>query len=165
MKKTLCFPLYVAIAAILFGSCATNNQVSDSAKAAQIEQLITIKHFTFVAEQALPSGGRSINLTSRYDLSINGDTLISFLPYYGRAFTAPIGRTGSGLQFTATEATIDTEKTRNGGYEMRILPNVQEVNQFALSISNNGSASLRVRSNNRDPITFYGYITSQSGKK
>ncbi len=46
----------------------------------------------------MPMRGRSIPLTSSYSLTIRNDSVISYLPYYGRAYSIPYGG-GDGLNF------------------------------------------------------------------
>ena len=60
-------------------------------KANEVKELIDSKRFTIDVNRAIPMGGRSLNLTSPYSLEMRGDSVISYLPYFGRAYSAPYG--------------------------------------------------------------------------
>jgi hypothetical protein len=97
-------------------------------------------------------------LTSEYDLKVNGDSLTAYLPYFGRAYVAPIDPAKGGIQFTSEQSNY-TLKMKKNSFEITIVPkNIQEVRQLFLSVSSNGNARLQVISNTRDPISFNGYV-------
>jgi hypothetical protein len=125
---------------------------------ASLQKMINAKHFVFKAQTVLPLRGSTRNLTSDYDLRFSGDSLISYLPYFGRAYSAPLDPNESGLQFTSTDFTYNVQKKKKG-WDITILPkDTRDVRQMFLSISNSGYARLQVTSNSRDGIAFNGYI-------
>jgi len=65
------------------------NSHAQSLDQAAVKDLITSRNFVFKAQTALPLGGQARQLTSDYDLRVYGDSLIAYLPYFGRAYTAP----------------------------------------------------------------------------
>lgn len=71
-------------------------------KYSEVQNFINSKNYVFVAQTAFPIGGRAINLTSPYDIRVSGDTVASNLPYFGRAFVAPINSLEGGIHFTST---------------------------------------------------------------
>jgi hypothetical protein len=136
---------------------------AQASKETTLQQAIQSKHFIFKAQSAFPMRGGMRQLTSEYDLKVNGDTLTAYLPYFGRAYIAPIDPTKGGIQFTSTqnEYTLQTKKKNS---EITIVPkNIQDVHKLFLNISSHGNASLQVISNNRDPITFNGYVEAIKG--
>ena len=60
--------------------------------------------------QTMPIRGRNITLSTPYPLEIRNDSVFSYLPYYGRAYSVPYGG-GSGLIFNAPlkEYTMDLD--------------------------------------------------------
>ena len=123
-----------------------------------LQQAIQSKHFIFKAQSAFPMRGGMRQLTSEYDLKVNGDTLIAYLPYFGRAYIAPIDPGKGGIQFTSWENDY-TSRMKKSNWEITMIPkNIQEARQLFLSISSNGNARLQVISNTRDPISFNGYV-------
>jgi hypothetical protein len=136
-------------------------------KQVAVEKMITARNFVFKAQTVLPASP-TINrqLTSDYDVKVSPDTVISFLPYFGRAFTAPMDPTKGGIQFTSTKFEYTQTARKRGGWDIAIKPqDTQDARLLSFSISENGYASLQVISNNRQPITFSGYITEKKTKK
>jgi hypothetical protein len=130
-----------------------------SAQHTDLSQSLHDREFTFHARTAQPARGQNIQLTSYYDLRIHGDSLVAYLPYYGRAYTAPIGNNEGGIQFTSTNFSIKTKDRRKGGWEIDILPKGQDVREMILTVSENGYSNLSVTSSSRDFISFYGDVT------
>ena len=102
----------------------------------------------------------SINLTgSNYDVRISRDSLIAYLPYYGRAYSAPIGLDEAGYKFTSTKFSLETTMRKKGGWQITINPkDTKDSVRMYFSISVNGYASLTISSNNKQSITYNGYL-------
>lgn len=132
---------------------------SGSSSDPAIGRMIKNKEYTFIARTVLPTGGRVIQLTSSYDMRVSKDSVIAFLPYFGRTYTAPIGTTNPGVQFTSTDFTYNVKERKRGGWQISIRPkDIQDIQQVNLTVSEGGSASLQVTSNNRQPISYNGVI-------
>ena len=124
-----------------------------------IKQSIEAKRFVFTAQSASPMGGGTRQLTSGWDLTMAGDSLISYLPYFGRAF-GPVNPGQGGLNFTSTGFEYSSTPGRKGGWDIIIRPtDNRDVRQFNLSVSESGYGTLQVLSNNRQPISFYGSLS------
>ena len=129
----------------------------------EIANLIQSKSFVFVANTAFPLGGRTINLTSLYNVRLSADTVVSDLPYFGRAFVAPINPSEGGIHFTSTKFSYDIKERKKGGWNITILPNdTKDVRQMYMTVSEEGYASLQVTSNNRQNISYSGYIRARN---
>ncbi len=134
-----------------------NLRVSAQTKVNQ--PLIDSKNFVFVAETALSQGGPSRPLTSLYDLVIRPDSLISDLPFFGRAYSAPINATDGGIHFTSVKFSYVPVKKKKGRFEITIKPtDVSSIVSMQLTAFENGRATLQVTSLNRSTMSFYGYI-------
>ncbi|WP_421942331.1 DUF4251 domain-containing protein [Pedobacter sp.] len=146
-------------------------------------RIVKDKTYTFVANTAIPmsntdinkvlnmmpgaQGGGSINLTgSQYDVRITPDSVIAYLPYYGRAFNAPMNPSEGGIKFTSKDFTYKESKNKRGNYTIQI--NTKDTKQdnynLTLSISTTGYASLTASSNNKQPIMFNGYLQEPKKK-
>ena len=131
-----------------------NGQETD---VAVLQQMFDTKNFIFKAETVNPQSGRTRQLTQEYDLTISRDKIICFLPYYGRAFSAPVSSEG-GIKFTSIDFSYDVKKVKKG-WEITIVPKeVTDVHQMYLTAFSNGRATLQVTSNNRQNISFNGYV-------
>lgn len=134
-------------------------------KTASIENFVSSSDFEFVAEYVIPTGGSTIYLTSRYDMQVAKDSLSTMLPYFGRAYVAPMNPSEGGIQFTSTDFTYSVEERKRGGWNITILPkDTRDVRQLYLNVSENGKATLQVVSNNRQSIAYSGYIRERKHK-
>jgi len=98
----------VMLMAIGLGLATVSNaQNSKKEKAARQEQeiknLIDSQKYVFKAQMVYPLGGRSRNLTSDYDLRVTKESVVSYLPYFGRAYSATPGSSSGGIEFTSKE--------------------------------------------------------------
>lgn len=162
MKKVF----YFLFAVILFVNGYTipcNAQNKKTAKiekynklAKQVKDSINNRHFTVNVNMAYPQSHRAINLTSMYSVRISGDSIISYLPYYGRAYNVPYGG-GKALNFTGK--IYNYTAVRNKKNMTRITLNVktdEDTYKYSLEIFDNGSTSIDVSSNQRQYISFSG---------
>ena len=125
-----------------------------------VKTSVESKQFIFHAQTALPTSGRSRQLTSEYTLRIFPDSLISYLPFYGRAYSVPYGSSDGGFNFTSTKFEYTATPGRKKGWDISIKPkDVTDFREFSLSLSDNGYGTLQALTNNRQPISFTGYIT------
>lgn len=142
---------------LLTGTVLVQAQQNDPAAT---RAMVEAKNYTFKAQQVYPQSGRNLTLTSEYDVAIRPDSVISFLPYFGRAFTAPINPAEGGIKFTSTDFEYTIEKSKKRSWDIFIKPrDASDVQQMNLTIFDNGNATLQVTSLNRQGITFRGYVT------
>lgn len=162
--------ILILLLVVAVGSPFANAQISKSdkkaAKEAAIKKSIEARHYTFDANYVLPQRGGGHVLTSEYDLRVTRDSVISFLPFFGRLyFDPPTGPNEGGIKFTSTKFSYDVKDKKKGGWEITIKPtDAKNINSLLLNISADGYASLSVTSNNRDFITFDGYLKEESKK-
>lgn len=134
----------------------------EAKKIEQTKALLEGKDYVFVATQALPSGMRSVNLDGSYDMKIEGDEVICYLPFYGRAYSAGYGGGEGPFDFTLPIENYTLENEKKGAYLVQFeVKNKNDNIKFSLSIGNTGSASLIVTSTNRQSINFYGDIEAE----
>jgi len=162
MKKLL-FAISFSSLIILFGANSTlaqdTKQEKQTKKEATVKELIDAQHYTFEAQTAMPVGMRSRQLTSSYELKVRKDTVDAYLPYYGKAYVATIGSSDGGIQFKATDFQYTVAERKKGGWNITIVPkNAGDTRQLFLTVSVDGIATLQVNSNNKQSISFYGYI-------
>ncbi|QNK62544.1 DUF4251 domain-containing protein [Pedobacter sp. PAMC26386] len=169
------------ILALLFSGLQLKAQTKQETTA----KIIDAKNYVFAAASASPlnssdinnimskmpgftGGGGTINLnSSNYDLSVTPDSLVSYLPYYGRSFTPKIGDPNdSGIKFKSKDFTYKSTKTKKGGWLIQMNPkDVRDNYNLTLSVTKGGSASLTITSNSQQSITFDGNINEPKLKK
>jgi len=129
-------------------------------KQQQIEDLINSKEFVFEATQVLPQSGKMIILTgSSYTLKFHNDTIESYLPFFGRAYSIDYGGDG-GIKFKGKPDEYKVVTQKDGkGYEINTtIKGPKDYYKLYLSVSTNGSATLVVDSNQRSSISYRGNI-------
>jgi hypothetical protein len=153
---------------LLFMAVFTGNtniviaQKKVSAKEMEIKTLLYSQQYIFYAQSVIPSSGRQRFLTSEYTVSISKDTIVSYLPYFGRAYYATIGSTDGGIKFTSVDFDYKISERKKGGWEISIHPKGgQDVQKLNFTVYNNGTAYLFVNSNNRQSISFNGYVSAR----
>ena len=156
--KTLAFSVTILL--------ISKSDLFSQVKGDELKELIRKQEYVFVAQNALTQRGRTVNLTSEYDLKVGKVEIEAYLPFFGRAFTAPIDPTEGGIKFTSKNFEYKERKGKKGGWEITIIPtDYKDVNSLNLSISESGYGTLSVNSNQRSNISFYGYITQKPEKK
>ncbi|ANE52729.1 DUF4251 domain-containing protein [Flavisolibacter tropicus] len=163
MKTPLLLLKHAAVFLCSIVLFVTSVQAQDDKKqkGQDIKQLLDSKEYIFKAQQVTPSRGGARQLTSEYDLRLLGDSLVAYLPYFGRAYSAPIDIKESGLQFTSTNFGYELS-TRKKGWDVVMRPkDVSSIQQLVLMVSSSGRATLQVTSTNREPISFNGQVLSR----
>ncbi|HJT74166.1 MAG TPA: DUF4251 domain-containing protein [Chitinophaga sp.] len=167
MKNSKTNIMIAMLLSILLFNSGLYAQKKDNDKKAVIRQLVENRNYVFkvqTVQPMQPSPNRQI--TSDYDLKISPDTVISYLPYFGRAYVAPIDPSQGGIKFTSTKFEYTSKERKKGGWDILIKPqDTQEARQLVLTVSDNGYATLQVLGNNRQPISYGGYIDEKKGKR
>lgn len=128
------------------------------AKEAAITKMVHDKKYVFHVQTSLPMAGRSRQETPGYTLKVYPDKIIADMPYYGRSYSADYGSSNGGIHFTSVKFEYTEEARKKGGWNISIkTKDTKDPTQLSLTIQPNGSATLQVTSNNRQPINFNGY--------
>lgn len=112
-------------------------------------------------------GGGSIQLSgATYDLKINKDSVEAYLPYFGRAYTANMNPNEAGIKFKSKDFSYKTEQKKKGNWVITIKPkDNKDGHQMTLNVGTNGYALLNVNSNNKQSISYMGYISDPEENK
>lgn len=145
-----------------------------------VDALVNSQDFTFHAQRANPTNYDVIkvmnsmpNSTSTRILDLNGDYTIIVkdkmldvvLPYFGRSFKANIGGDNS-YRFTSKDYTVTKSQNKKGKWTIKIKPNdVNNVDEIIIEVFKNGKAFTSVRGNDRQPISYDGYISKSEETK
>ena len=129
------------------------------AKVAQaVENVLSERSYTVTISMMYPRRGNSVNVTPDFSLQVKGDTLMSYLPYYGRAYSVPYGG-GKGLNFTAPIQDYRETRGHKGNTLISfVVNNGEDILKYNLDIYANGSTTINVISRNRESISYSGYL-------
>jgi len=135
-------------------------------RAEKVQKMVEAQDYRFVAQHALPMSMRSVYLTSEYDLRVSKDTISAFLPYFGRAYVAPMNPSEGGIKFESRNFTYRLENAKKGGWIAYMsIKDTQRRVEMILNITESGSANLSVNDDTRQNISFNGYVEERKRKK
>ena len=153
--------------AFIFSGCSGSRQTQAdlTLNAATVKSMVENKNFVFVALSVTPMTGRRRELTSSYQISILKDTIISYLPFFGRGYIAPVSPTDIDFDFTSAKFSYAATPAKKG-WNILIKPSDQKyLQQLYFRVFENGTASLNVTSVDRSFISYSGYIKERATKK
>ena len=102
IKKIIGISFLVLLITVLFTSCSTT-QKTTKLNSDEVRNMVDSSRFIFVAERVNPLRGSTRYLTSRYEVAVKKDSVDCYLPFFGRAFQAPIDPSKGGLEFVSTD--------------------------------------------------------------
>lgn len=155
MMKT--YKLFTLIAMIFcFSISATYAQKKEMAK--DLLERLDSKHYKINVDRMNPMKGPSKYLSSPYSITLIGDSVNSYLPYVGEAYSAPYGG-GSVLIFESpiTEYRQTFDKKGNAIIKFKAQTR-EDMYTYNIKIFENGSSSIQVSANKRQTISFNGML-------
>ena len=161
MKKILFYTALALSTLLVFTACAARQTTAESeAAAADIRNAIEVAEFRFVPRLANPSGFRSIHLQPNFDVRVSPDTVRVNMPFFGRAFRAPMHPTDGGFHFTSTDFEYSVVPARRAGNWLVqiVFRDLDRRIVFDFDIWENGSARLNIMDTDRQSISFQGEI-------
>lgn len=171
MKKSIAMILLP----LCFLSCSTGRTFQERKADRQAEALqmksqvadsIKARSFTVNVDYVSPMLMPSRSLNSDYSITIEGDTLKSWLPYFGESHKADyVNNDKSPLSFTSPITDWNVTKPKNDAYYVFFkAQNNSELLEYMLMMFDNGKVSVQVTSPYRDPIDFEGRMNVELKK-
>lgn len=166
MKKLL-FPL-LAIAAVAVAGCSSVLDKSvDPVLAAAVKARLETRDYTIRFDQAtsnsaalarMPHLNRPVQLVTDYNIRISGDSIYSYLPYFGEAYTAVIGRQ-DGLVFDEPLTGYKISEKSRGYTEIKFTTQTFEDRyEYTIEVYPNGRSYLSVYPDRKSSISFDGKL-------
>ena len=169
MKNLFKITIAAVTLSVIF-ACTMQNNIAP----ANIAALLESKQFTFMAERANPmdgeviramnslpnsGGSRILNLDSGYTIEIRKDELSVTLPYFGRMYTPSMDPSKNSYRFTTTDFSIDKREGKKGSSIFKIIANDKQSSRtINMEVFKNGKAYVSIDSNDRQTISYDGYI-------
>lgn len=152
--------LFILAVLLICGSMTPVMAQTKKEKKQQTEQAvreaIDAKKYKIDVNRVMPMKGGSKHLTSDYSLEIRNDSIYSYLPYFGVAYTIPYGG-GKGLNFNAPLSEYTSEYSKRGNARITLKVRNEEDNYiYNITIYPNGTSSIQVTPTNRQSISFSG---------
>ncbi len=159
--------LFFLFCATTIFACTNTRRVKSDVPidAATVKNLIDSQNFVFIPRSVSHMAGSRRDLSYGYEVAVSKDTIVSYLPFFGRGYIASISPADVDFDFTSTKFTYTTTSA-NRGWNVSIKPKDQTyLRELYFRIFDNASASLNITSLDRTAISFEGYIERKSDKK
>ncbi len=155
--------IFVLVIATAFSVFDVHSQEKDTAINRQV---LESQNYIFTAESVYPLRGTNRQLTSEYDVVVSKDTVISYLPYFGRVTSAPLNPDDAAIKFTSVDFSYSLQKNKKRNWSVTIRPkDARGIEELFFTVFDNGTAILLVKSSQREPITFHGYLSPREENK
>lgn len=160
LKNNYLTLLIIGISMLLTGCGTTQKSLEKAQKAELLNEQIAAMDFTFNATYAYPQNYKSVYLSPYYDVKVSPDTVVAYLPFYGRAYTAPMDPTEGGIKFTSTDFDYEIEEGKKAGNWLVTINTKDTKRPFTLffDLWDNGTARLSVQDRDRQSISFQGNV-------
>ncbi|MBB4807968.1 hypothetical protein HNP38_003308 [Chryseobacterium defluvii] len=174
MKKYISI-LFVFGFLFFFQSCSSQSTVDSKT----VDAWVSSQEFTFHAQRANPTNydvinlmnsmpnatsTRMLELDANYTVELRSNTLDVVLPYFGRSFR-PNYNNDNSYRFVSKDFTVNKSQNKKGNWVVRIKPNdVKDVTEIIIEVFKNGKAFTSMRSTDRQPISYDGYISMNETK-
>jgi uncharacterized protein DUF4251 len=143
---------------LCFASAIIQTNAQDTTKQT-VKTIVDSKHFSFEPINMTTGRGSVKQLTPGYMFELNGDTLKTYLPYIGRAYTAPINPEDAGFDFTTTDFTYSVNEGKRNSMVVNVKTKRKVNNvEFSLVVYDNGNAYLRANASDRESVSYNGRI-------
>lgn len=137
---------------------AQSKQEKKEQKEQAVKKQIESENYKIAVNIAYPRRGRTIHVSGNYSVTIRNDSVFSYLPYYGRAYSLPYGG-GEGLIFDAPINEYRMVAHKKGAVKIDFVARSKEDRfKYNMTIFSNGSVSITVNMQNRESINFSGAL-------
>ena len=153
--------VYILLFVAVLCGCATAEERAARAaeQAAKVNKALTERTFKIRADRMYASRGGAKTLSYGYSVEVRNDSLISYLPYFGKAYDVPYGG-GKGLNFSERIGSYQEGRKSNGRRCIEIgVRNDEDTYLYTIEVFENGSSTIRVQSRQRESISYSGEMT------
>lgn len=160
MAKSICTLIIVLLSVLFLSGCATSEEKAAqmAEQAALVTRALNNREYKIAVDRMYPMRGSSRSVSFGYSVEVRNDSLISYLPYFGRAYNVPYGG-GKGLNFSAPIGNYQEYMMRNGRHHIEIgVTNEEDTYLYTIEVFYNGNSSVEVRARQRERISYSGNV-------
>ncbi len=160
MKNSMFIVIAGFLAIVAAAGCSASGRAvtseADRVTARQVDRMLTERLYKIDFTRAYPAAGRSFSLSHPYYVSVIGDRVESFLPYFGRAYAIPYGG-GEGLRFEAPVSDYRDQVNKRGRRLITFSARTdQDSYNFTLTVFPLGECDLSITPMQKQSISFGG---------
>ena len=158
-------------------SCTSQTYVDEKS----LDQFINSNELTFMAKRANPTNfdvinvmnslpnnnsARMLDLDYGYSVVIKEKELDVNLPYFGRLFNPSYDTSKNSYNFNSKDFTVSKLQNKKGNWVFTVSPkDLSNVRVIYIEIFKNGGAYVSIDSNDRQAISYDGYIMKNEVEK
>jgi len=156
--------LYSLTAIMILAAAVACNPTRRAAVAAANSDALSLGiesgKWKFIANEIMPQYGEARHSNGDYDVRFGKDTVMVYLPYFGKADGGANLLSEKGpLDFTSTNFTVDKKQNKKGQWLITFTPkDYREVSTLNFTLSATGYATLSATMSNRTGISFSGTV-------
>lgn len=156
--------LFVILAIVIgLGSCATAKDkaqrlAEERRDMARLSDSLSVRTLTIDFDYVIPQRMLPRHLSSNYSVRIQGDSVFSYLPFFGVAYDTDFSnRDRSPLDFQERLSEYDVSQPKTDRFDVTLVTRRNRENLiYRIEIFGNGRATLNVNSSSRESISFNG---------
>ena len=167
MKNRLLYNSLIGVVLLCLMAVPVSAQSRKAERAARrdslenvVREIVESGTFTIEIDHSNPMQGASRNLFPSYKMKIDGDKVTTYLPYFGRSYTAPADPRNLAVELTDYQTNIKQKTNNKKGYTFTFDATTtgNETYNFTVTISAGGSSGISLISSNRQGITYSGKL-------
>ncbi len=161
MKRVIYLMVGLVMTAWMLVGCASTEELASRAaeKKRKVLAALDAQDYKIEVQMMYPPRGIARNVTYGYSLEVRNDSLISYLPYFGRAYDVPYGG-GKGLNFSARITSYQEYAGKKGQHKIEIgTENEEDKYLYYVEVFENGNATIDVMAQKRERISYSGVMS------
>ena len=151
---TLC----MGLSSLSLNAQSNKRENEREAKAQVVREMLESKKYVINCDYIYPMRGKSRYVGSNYSIELKGDTVRSYLPYFGVAHSASYG----GKNVLDFEKVCTDYSCKKGKKESLLvtftIKNEDEVLEYHLTVYPNGSVKVFIQPLKRDSVSYSGEL-------
>ena len=163
MRQLICIAfLACTLASAVPVQAQKKDKEAEKARTEQaVKEALEARRYHIDVNYMTPMRGRARALTDNYSLTVRGDSVLSYLPYVGQAYSVPYGG-GKALNFDARIQTYEMKDGKKGRKEIRFTTtNDEDSCTYQLTVYPDGGTQIRVLPTRRQSISFNGEMDTE----
>lgn len=154
--KGVCVLFVVAFMAACASTPAAVKDRERQELASNIKKGVEDRNFKIDVNFVTPVRFPAMHIDGGYELRVHGDSIYSYLPFFGRVYVAPYGREDQGLHFADTLSDYTVRRKKDQFIIRMTVRRPADTHVYNLVVFDNGNASVDVTSQQRERISYSG---------
>lgn len=150
---------FLVFCSVITGPSFSQNEDEKVKTPSALDGRIQSKTFEFVAITVFPSGQPPKDISgSNYSISFSPEAIASHLPFYGTGYSGVALTRDKGMRFKGSPQDFIVEDSERGYVVSAKVAAENDVYSISINISDSGTATLNISSNNRSSISYFGEV-------